>query len=137
MDLQRILWIPHNGGSLSPFLLLMGHLPWLHATEGPVGHVAATVAPEPALYLPIVDAADPLHGALHVVSVGQEELPQPLVLELEGLRQFAVPVHALEVGLHVGLLLLGQVVALVAYALKLWRTHCVHPLDASLWTGPW
>lgn len=68
----------------------------------------------------------------NAVSIGQQVLAESLVLELEGFRQFAVPVLAAEVRLHEAHLLRGDKVALVPDAPELGRTHGVHALEPPL-----
>lgn len=59
-----------------------------------------------------------------------QELAQVLVVVLHRLRQLAVPIFALKVGVQPVLLVLRDVVALVADAEKVRRTHGVHALEA-------
>lgn len=71
----------------------------------------------------------------NVAAVRHQIFPQSLVLELERFREFADPLPATPVRLHPGVLLLGEVVALVSDPLEFRWTHGVHSLDSSLGGG--
>lgn len=83
----------------------------------------------PLLTRVVVDPSDPLDASLctNSFAVAVQMPPQSLILELEGLCEFTVPIYAPEVSLLPRCLLFGDVVALVADPLELWWTHCVHP----------
>lgn len=59
----------------------------------------------------------------------EEVLPQPPIIHLRRFRQFAPPVHTLELRVHPVHFLRGEEVALVPDALELRWTECVHSLD--------